>query len=64
MYIGVQSPLDADECVELLTDSGQLDMKVGSSDRVETIYRHRFRRAALQRIAPHPPQSLPTPARA
>lgn len=36
MYIGVFSPLEADQCVELIR---QLDMKVGSSDRVETIYR-------------------------
>ena len=39
MYIGVQSPLDADECIRLLTKPGQLDMKVGSSDRVDTIFR-------------------------
>jgi type VI secretion system protein ImpJ len=36
MYIGVLSPLDPDQCVALLR---QLDMKVGSSDRIETIYR-------------------------
>lgn len=36
MFIGVHSPLDPEPCVELLR---QLDMKVGSSDRIETIYR-------------------------
>lgn len=36
LYIGVFSPLEADQCVELIR---QLDMKVGSTDRVETIYR-------------------------
>jgi type VI secretion system protein ImpJ len=36
MFIGVMSPLDADQCIDLLR---QLDLKVGSSDRVETIYR-------------------------
>jgi type VI secretion system protein ImpJ len=36
LYIGVRSPLDPDACVEILR---QIDMKVGSSDRIETIYR-------------------------
>jgi type VI secretion system protein ImpJ len=36
MFIGVISPLDADQCVELIR---QLDLKVGSSDRIETTYR-------------------------
>ncbi len=31
MYIGVQSPLERDECVRLLTTAGLLDMKVGSA---------------------------------
>ena len=39
MYIGVQSPLSVDDCVKLLTKSGQLDMKIGSSDRVDEIFR-------------------------
>ncbi len=38
-YIGVESPLETEECVRLLTKPGQLDMKVGSSDRVDTIFR-------------------------
>ena len=36
MFIGVRSPLEPDQCVELMR---QLDMKVGSSDRIEMIYR-------------------------
>jgi len=36
MFIGVASPLDAAQCVDLLTR--QLDMKVGSSDRVEALF--------------------------
>ena len=36
LYIGVRSPLEPEPCVELLR---QIDMKVGSSDRIETIYR-------------------------
>ncbi len=38
MFIGVQTPLEAEECVRLLS-RGQLDMKVGSSDRVDTVFR-------------------------
>jgi type VI secretion system protein ImpJ len=39
MFIGVESPLEAEETVRLLTRPGQLDMKVGSSDRVDAIFR-------------------------
>jgi type VI secretion system protein ImpJ len=37
MFIGVRSPLEPDQCVELLAPGG-IDMKVGSSDRIEKIY--------------------------
>ena len=58
MYIGVQSPLERSQCVELLTDSSQLDMKVGGARRVEAIYRQRF--PGLQFThEPNPTQSLP-----
>jgi type VI secretion system protein ImpJ len=36
LYLGVRSPLDPEPCVEVLR---QIDMKVGSSDRIEAIYR-------------------------
>src|SRR5262249_34964002 len=39
MFIGVQSPLSSEECIRLLTKPGQLDMKIGSSDRVDDIFR-------------------------
>ena len=39
MFIGVESPLEVEEAVRLLTRPGQLDMKVGSSDRVDAIFR-------------------------
>jgi type VI secretion system protein ImpJ len=39
ILVGVQSPLSTEECVRLLTKSGQLEMKIGSSDRVDEIYR-------------------------
>jgi type VI secretion system protein ImpJ len=39
MFVGVKSTLPVEECVNLLTKAGQLDMKIGSSDRVDAIYR-------------------------
>ncbi|MSU78442.1 MAG: type VI secretion system baseplate subunit TssK [Gemmataceae bacterium] len=58
IYIGVQSTLDPVQCVNMLADAGQLDMKVGSSDRVEELFRKgaaglRFEAEEL------PPQELP-----
>jgi type VI secretion system protein ImpJ len=58
IFIGVQSTLDGPQCVELLTHAGQLDMKVGSSDRVEDLFRQGA--AGLRFVAePLPPQELP-----
>ena len=37
LFIGVRSPLEPDRCVELM-GMGGIDMKVGSSDRIEKIY--------------------------
>ena len=60
IYIGVQSALEPDECVRLLTKPGQLDMKVGSSERVDTIFRMGL--AGLQfDHSQNPPRALPTP---
>lgn len=39
-YIGVQSDLTADELIRVLTQPGVLDMKVGSSERVDGIFRY------------------------
>jgi type VI secretion system protein ImpJ len=39
LFIGVQSPLEPDECVRLLTHPGQLEMKIGSSERVDALFR-------------------------
>jgi type VI secretion system protein ImpJ len=60
LYLGVHSPLERGECVGLLTKTGHLDMKIGSSDRVDTIYRQG---AAGLRFThnPHPPRALPLP---
>lgn len=38
LYIGVRSEMDPDEVLRLLTVPGQLDMKVGSGDRVDAIF--------------------------
>ena len=58
LFIGVQSTLDPLQCISLLTEAGQLDMKIGSSDRVEELFRKgalglRFEAEDL------PPQELP-----
>jgi type VI secretion system protein ImpJ len=59
MFIGVQSPMDVDDCIRMLTRPGELDMKVGSSDRVDTIFRMGL--AGLRfSYCPHPPRALPT----
>ena len=58
MFIGVQSNLEAMQCVGLLTKAGQLDMKLGSSDRVEELFRQGA--AGLRFVAEQlPPQALP-----
>jgi type VI secretion system protein ImpJ len=57
LFIGVQSPLTAEECVKLLS-RGQLDMKVGSSDRVDAVFR--LGQAGLVfDHRPSPPRVLP-----
>jgi len=57
MYVGVLSPLPAEQCVRLLTRG--LDMKIGSSDRVDEIFRQGA--AGLRfTFAQHPPRTLPS----
>jgi type VI secretion system protein ImpJ len=58
MFVGVHSPLKAEECVRLLTQKGQLDMKIGSSTHVDEIFLRglkglEFTHASL------PPDALP-----
>ncbi len=38
MFVGVDSPLATEECVRLMMRPGQLDMKIGSAERVDDIY--------------------------
>jgi type VI secretion system protein ImpJ len=61
VFVGVKSPLGTDECVRLLTKAGQLDMKIGSSDRADEVY---SRGLAGLRFAysPQPPNALPSMA--
>jgi type VI secretion system protein ImpJ len=58
LYIGVTSSLNPEECIRLLTRPGQLDMKIGSSQRVDEIYR--LGQAGLKFTHnPRPPRALP-----
>jgi type VI secretion system protein ImpJ len=60
MFIGVRSSLPAQDCADLLTLPGRLDMKIGSSDQVDSIYR--LGRSGLHfRYAPYPPRVMPAP---
>jgi type VI secretion system protein ImpJ len=57
MYIAVRSPLSADDCVRLLKPGG-LDMKIGSSERVDKIFQ--FGQAGLTfAYCAVPPRALP-----
>jgi type VI secretion system protein ImpJ len=60
IFIGVQSALKPQECIDLLTRPGLLDMKVGSSQTVDELFR---RGQAGLRFTPteRPPRALPTP---
>jgi type VI secretion system protein ImpJ len=57
IYIGVHSSLEPDDCVKLMMP-GALDMKVGSSETVETIFRLGGK-GLLFAHAPTPPQAFP-----
>ncbi len=57
MFVGVQSSLPPEQCERLLTRG--LDMKIGSSDRVDEIFR--LGQAGLRfSYAGHPPRALPS----
>jgi type VI secretion system protein ImpJ len=61
MYVGVQSQLSAEECIKLLTRAGTggLDMKIGSSQRVDEVFRL-GQRGLIFAPSPRPPRALPT----
>jgi type VI secretion system protein ImpJ len=59
MFVGVDSPLPTDEAVLLLTRPGQLDMKIGSAQRVDDIFE--YGAAGLKFThSERPPRALPT----
>ncbi|MCI0458618.1 MAG: type VI secretion system baseplate subunit TssK [Gemmataceae bacterium] len=58
MFLGVQSQLEPAECIKLLTKAGQLDMKIGSSERVDTIFREGLAGLRVGHTA-RPPRALP-----
>lgn len=59
LFLGVRSPLGQEEIIRLLTQVGRLDMKVGSSDRVDQIF---LKGAAGLLFTPtaRPPRALPS----
>jgi type VI secretion system protein ImpJ len=60
-FVGVRSPLEAEEVIRLLTEPGLINMKIGSVDRVDDIFRGG--RKGLEFVAaPSPPQTLPVEA--
>jgi type VI secretion system protein ImpJ len=60
MYLGVRAPLDPAETVRLLTQQGQLDMKIGSSERVDAIFRQGAAGLRFTHLS-HAPRALPMP---
>ena len=61
MFVGVETRLSAEECIRLFTRSGHqgLDMKIGSSERVDEIYR--LGESGLKFAhSPRPPRALPS----
>ncbi len=58
MYVGVKTPVKPEECVAMLT-KGQLDMKIGSSEKVDRIFQ--MGAAGLKFThTPTPPRALPS----
>jgi type VI secretion system protein ImpJ len=59
MFVGVQTEnIGTEDCVRLLTRSGQLDMKIGSSDRADEIFRL-GERGLIFSHSLYPPRVLP-----
>lgn len=57
MFVGVHTTLPPEQCINLLTTPGQLDMKIGSSDRVDAIYE--YGQAGLKFVHRAQPRVLP-----
>ncbi|MCI0681406.1 MAG: type VI secretion system baseplate subunit TssK [Gemmataceae bacterium] len=61
LFLGVYSALDEKACTEILTRPGQLNMKIGSSDRVDELFSEGHSGLRFSRI-PRAPQALPVDA--
>lgn len=59
MFLGVRSNVTADECVRMLTRPERLGMKIGSSDRVDTIFT-KGQEGLRFTHTPRPPRDLPS----
>ncbi len=59
LFVGANSSLEAKDTVALLAKQG-LDMKIGSSDRVDAIYRQGSAGLKFSHV-PRPPRELPAP---
>ncbi len=59
LFVGVQCPLSQTEVIRLLTKAGQLDMKIGSGDRVDAIFERGLKGLEFTH-APQPPRVLPS----
>jgi type VI secretion system protein ImpJ len=57
MFVGVKTPLGVEECIRTLTRGG-LDMKIGSSERVEEIFRFGIKGLSFSHCH-RPPRALP-----
>jgi type VI secretion system protein ImpJ len=59
MFLGVRSNVTQEECVKMLTRPERLGMKIGSSDRVDTIFT-RGQEGLRFTPSPLPPRDLPS----
>jgi type VI secretion system protein ImpJ len=61
MFVGVQSRLSAEDCKNLLTRPGYLDMKIGSAERVDDVFKRGLAGLRFD-YNPRPPRALPAPS--
>jgi type VI secretion system protein ImpJ len=59
MYLGVRANVSQEECVKMLTRPERLGLKIGSSDRVDTIFT-KGQEGLRFKHAPLPPRDLPS----
>jgi type VI secretion system protein ImpJ len=58
MFVGVESSLKTEDCVRLWTKSGQMDIKIGSSTRVDELFARGLKGLDFTH-SPAPPRALP-----